>query len=332
MDSKVPNRGDADRPGAAPGLGMSKFALSIVRAPARSTRVAALCLGGTVLVAALLGRNEPSLAAATNYGRTDLDNDGLTDRQELVIGTLPYRADTDSDGFSDLEERARGSDPLDDHSVPASASYSVGTCASIEDGVVGMLSAVYLHNSGVNSAELEVGIVYQGHALRMKPKGYNNSRSFLYPGRDSQDMLAVVEVALPEAMVQRLGQVNLFSIVRGVGPDAPEPVVSVLTLVDFSGVTMVLEEHTLVQTSSGGGPTGVIYRPLTGGDQIPSTWSSGQICFQRTATVGVNGVSTVNEVEASDCLDMDTYCNTTDCAAAVGQSIELPDPAALIGG
>ena len=195
-----------------------------------------------------------------------------------------------------------------------------------------MLSAVYLHASGINSIELEVGIVHRGRVLRLKPRGYDNARSFLLPGRDSQDTLAVIELALPESMVQRLGQVNLFSIVRGTGPDAPEPVVSVLTLVDFSGVTMAVEEHTLVHTSSGGGPTGIVYRPLTGDEQIPSSWSSGQICFQRTAPVGVNGSSIVNEVEASDCLDMDTYCNATDCAAAVGQSLELPDPAALIGG
>jgi len=331
MDSKVPYRGDADRPGAAPGLGMSMFPLSFVRASARSTTFAALCLGGTVLIVAVLGRNEPALAAATNHGRTDLDGDGLTDQQELVIGTLPYRADTDGDAYSDLEERARGSDPLDHNSLPAVSSYGVGTCGSLENGLVSMLSAVYLHSSGVNSVDLQIGVVYHGHALRLQPSLYQNSRAFLYPGHDSQDTLAVVEVALPQSVVQRLGQVNLFSIVRGTMPGAPDPVVSVLPLVDFSGVTMAVEEHNAVY-SSGGGPSGVVYRPLTGGDQIPATWSSGQICFQRTAPVGVNGVSIINEVEASDCLDMDTYCNTTDCAAAVGQSLELPDPGALIGG
>jgi len=331
MDSKVPHRGDADCLGAAPGLGMLTFPLSSVRAPARSTMVAAICLGGTVLFAIAHGTSEPGLAAATRHDRTDLDGDGLTDQQELVIGTLPYRADTDGDSYSDLEERARGSDPLDAASIPTSASFGVGTCASLEDGIVSMLSAVYLHDDGVNAIELEIGLVYHGHVLRITPKRGDNARGFIYPGHDSQDRLAVVEVALPESVVRRLGQVNLFSIVRGTTPGAPPPVVSVLPLVEFAGTTMAIEEHTAVY-SGGGGASGVVYHPLTGSDQIPASWNSGQICFQRTAPVGVRGVSIVNEIEASDCLDMDTYCSSGDCAAAVGQSLELPDPAALIGG
>jgi hypothetical protein len=37
-------------------------------------------------------------------------------------------------------------------------------------------------------------------------------------------------------------------------------------------------------------------------------------------------------VEASDCKPMDTYCNSTDCGAAVGKTLRLPNPAALAGG
>jgi hypothetical protein len=29
---------------------------------------------------------------------------------------------------------------------------------------------------------------------------------------------------------------------------------------------------------------------------------------------------------------MDTYCNSTDCGAAVGKTLRLPNPAALAGG
>ncbi len=48
----------------------------------------------------------------------DEDGDGLTNAQELALGTDPYHPDTDGDGYSDGEEVAAGSDPLDPDSVP----------------------------------------------------------------------------------------------------------------------------------------------------------------------------------------------------------------------
>ncbi len=41
----------------------------------------------------------------------DSDSDGLTDRQEALLGTDPYSADTDRDGVSDLQEVLLGTDP-----------------------------------------------------------------------------------------------------------------------------------------------------------------------------------------------------------------------------
>lgn len=43
--------------------------------------------------------------------QTDTDGDGLTDEQEIVLGTDPTKIDTDGDGASDAEEVAAGSDP-----------------------------------------------------------------------------------------------------------------------------------------------------------------------------------------------------------------------------
>jgi len=42
----------------------------------------------------------------------DDDNDGISDEEEIIIGTNPLIADTDSDGISDGEEIERGTDPL----------------------------------------------------------------------------------------------------------------------------------------------------------------------------------------------------------------------------
>ncbi len=48
----------------------------------------------------------------------DPDGDGLTNAQELTIGTDPLNPDTDGDGFPDGLEVALGSNPLDSKSIP----------------------------------------------------------------------------------------------------------------------------------------------------------------------------------------------------------------------
>lgn len=48
----------------------------------------------------------------------DDDNDGLTDTQEVELGTDPVNRDSDGDGWSDGEEIAEGTDPLDSASQP----------------------------------------------------------------------------------------------------------------------------------------------------------------------------------------------------------------------
>ncbi|HEM5957890.1 TPA: calcium-binding protein [Streptococcus suis] len=42
----------------------------------------------------------------------DSDQDGLTDAQELALGTNPQSVDTDGDGQADLEELHSGYSPL----------------------------------------------------------------------------------------------------------------------------------------------------------------------------------------------------------------------------
>jgi len=49
---------------------------------------------------------------------SDADNDGLTNEQEMGLGTDPFNSDTDGDGYSDGEEVKAGSDPLDKNSIP----------------------------------------------------------------------------------------------------------------------------------------------------------------------------------------------------------------------
>src|SRR5262249_25842619 len=157
--------------------------------------------------------------------------------------------------------------------VPGSAPIEVGTCASLESGYVSMLSAVYAQAGDLESVKLDVGFVYQGRILHFAGKNYGNSRGFVVHSRDGLGSIAVIELAIPEALVRRMGHLNLFAVVKGTGPGAPPPQASVMPLVDFSGVTVMVETHSAIYTNSGGGhPTGVVYRPLANDDQIPATW------------------------------------------------------------
>jgi hypothetical protein len=306
-------------------------ALRPLRSLSHSAAFAFACLGTSFLVLGLVSKEEPGLAAASRGSRYDLDRDGLTDLQEHVIGTHPYRRDTDGDTYSDLEERARGSDPRNVADVPEAADYSVGMCASQEGDYITAICVVYAKEAMLSSVALRVGLVHRGRVLLFSPREIRNSQLFLYRGHDMGDKLAVVEFGFPLELVRRLGQVNMFSVVRS-NVLGTEPVVSILPVENFSGIAMMIEQKAAGLSNGGGGATGVTYRPMAADDQIPSTWTSGQICFQATSAVGVRGAAIVHEISGADCTPMDTYCSPGDCAATVGQPLELPDPAALAGG
>ncbi len=302
--------------------------LSLVRGRWRSTSLAMLVAGGAALSMLV---SDQRLAASSAY-RSDVDGDGLTDLQEYVERTSPDEVDSDFDGISDLEELARRSNPLDVNSLPSSAAINVGQVASVEQGIIGLATAVYVPDGNLDSLHFELGVVFRGRPIVLDVASYGHSmRSFALPGSAVGSRLAVVEVAIPERLVQRLGQLSLFSGVRG--PTIAVPPVDVTTLVNFSGVIMSVEPRGPNLVYGGGTPpNGVIYRPLAGEDDIPANWTSGQVCWQRAVPVGTHGSSIVHEIEAANCQAMDSYCSTGDCAASVGRTIELPDPGALLGG
>ena len=77
------------------------------------------------------------LAAAT----MDSDGDGLSDAQEVAVGSDPFNPDTDGDGFSDAAEVMAGSDPADPACTPLNCGHgqttSVSFSASNFAGAVG---------------------------------------------------------------------------------------------------------------------------------------------------------------------------------------------------
>jgi hypothetical protein len=290
------------------------------------------CIGLAVVGRSVATTEQPALAAANNQAQFDQDGDGLSDAQELVIGTMPLRPDTDFDGYSDLEECARESDPTSHVSTPETQPFGIGTFASQTNGFVTMLTAVYLDDVPMDETRLYFGVVYRGKALRFYLRDFQFSRGRIYPGQDASDSLVVVEVGVPQDLLRRLGRLDLFALLRGTEPDSPDPVVGIVSLADFSGVVTSIHRRRFGLTSSGGDSGGVIYRPLAGDDQIPAQWDSGKVCFQRASAVGTNGVSVTYEVTSADCIPMDTFCNSGECGGGVGGPLELPDPGALIGG
>lgn len=61
----------------------------------------------------------------------DFDKDGLSDAEELKIGTNPYSADTDGDGYSDKEEIGKGYNPCGDGLMPTPAKL-LEMCAALK--------------------------------------------------------------------------------------------------------------------------------------------------------------------------------------------------------
>ena len=65
-------------------------------------------------IAAISLTEVPTIGSVLFTIDTDSDDDGLTDGEELVLGTDPFDSDTDDDGLSDGDEvNVHGTDPLD---------------------------------------------------------------------------------------------------------------------------------------------------------------------------------------------------------------------------
>jgi YD repeat-containing protein len=68
-----------------------------------------------------------TLTVPGSNANADPDGDGLTNAQEIHLGTDPLNADTDGDGYPDGLEVALGSNPLDPKSIPIIRSSAVVT-------------------------------------------------------------------------------------------------------------------------------------------------------------------------------------------------------------
>lgn len=74
--------------------------------------------------AEIAGLMNPNIAADYQWGKQDSDEDGLSDYEEYVLGTNPFKWDTDGDGLSDLYEVLYGIDPLANNSNANNGDYN----------------------------------------------------------------------------------------------------------------------------------------------------------------------------------------------------------------
>ena len=294
----------------------------------RVTAPIVMLVGAFGVLIATAGRPNQLSAGSSRVG-PDYDMDGLTDIQEAVLGTDPDQPDTDGDGYHDLEEVARHSDPLDLLSVPLDTDLDLGMYAHTDDGFLNLGTAIYVKGGNAWSLHFTLGVVIDGVPIVVSRRVYaQGTRSFIYNATQSPgDKIVVLEMPFPETVVQQRGSLSIYATVEDPSPLQRAGVVDVTNLVDFGGVIMRVE--TSPPSVSGG--LGFVYRPLAGSG-MPSSWSSGEVCWQDTAAVGTNGASIVHEVQAASCQDFDSYCSASDCSASVGTSLELPDPGSLLGG
>ncbi len=288
----------------------------------------ALALGAVIAAA----RQPRELAAGTPTPSRlgpDYDQDGLADTQEWVLGTFPDQADSDGDAYNDLEEVARASDPLDFDSIPDAQSLSVALYTYQENGRLNLHTAIYVDDGKATNLSFDFGVVLKGTPISIASSTYSaGTKYFLFGApNDPKDKILVIEMPIPDSIVYQMGQVSIYSMVErnGVVPDAAVDIANLVVEEESGGLARIEPSPVGVQ-----GGMGIVYRPLTG--NVPTSSTPGQICWQQTSAIGTRGSSIVYEIEQASCESFDSFCSSGDCAGTVGETLELPDPGALVGG
>lgn len=271
----------------------------------------------------------------------DTDGDGLPDAQEHVLGTSPLLVDTDFDGFSDSEEVALGSAPYDFTSQPTALSeVAVGITARGEDDKLRIVITLYAGDGNLADKTLNLAVLSQGRygALPL---------SRLLPLADVSEVitsngtaLLTIDAAIPPTFIQYVGEITWVAKAGIQGnPEVLSAAKADLTWKD--GLILWRRSGHLLPPSisfsaslSTSVPRGSVHDPIPpGGDGgVPSSWEPGQVCIQRSQTVGSNGPFLINEIVEASCVSgWDSYCDPG-CAGTVGDQYETVDTLAILGG
>lgn len=276
---------------------------------------------------------DPVTALSAGVGGPDFDADGLTDDQELVLGTFPFVFDSDEDGYGDGEEVARQSDPQDFNSTP----QSTGICANItargEGAALELVMLVYEPSEEFGESFLRLGALRGGQVISVPLARFASLTTYSAIPATNGGQLVTVELPVHPAFIEGTNQVTFFV---AAGNEVTQAYTAAAK-VDVSSVDGILllqrvsAAHAQMQATQGGGS---VRQPIPGSASpgIPNTWVPGSICFQRSSVVGGNGPVMLHQVIEADCLQgWDTFC-VSNCSASLGSTYETVDPIALIGG
>jgi hypothetical protein len=286
-------------------------------------------------------------SAQGNISGSDEDGDGLSLMQEKVLGTNPTHSDTDGDGVSDLEELARGSSALSAASQPdLSKQLGLAMTANAESDGLHALVCVYMSDTNLRSKSLQVGLFSHDRLLTLSDTflATNGTLEFK-PSITPTGAVAVIDVSIPAGFVHASQQLTLWA--TAALPNVPgATATSAIHLTSIGGVvafampapsTVIAQAGPYPGTSPQSG-RGTIYVPLVpppiGGSSLtaPPGWASGEVCFQRSSLVGVNGATLTNEIVTADCASgWDGFCPPT-CTSTVGSTYKTVDPLVLLGG
>jgi len=276
---------------------------------------------------------DPVLELSAGIGSPDFDSDGLTDAQELLLGTFPFVADSDEDGFGDGEEVARQSDPRDLYSTPDGAGVSANLTARGEGSALQLVMLVYEPSEDVGDSFVRLGALRGGQVSTVPMARFASYMTYSTIPASAGGQLISIELPVHPSFIEVADQVTFF-LAAG---NAVSQSYTASAKVDISSVEGILlmqrfsAAQVQLQASQGGGS---VRQPIPGSSSpsIPGSWVPGSICFQRSAVVGGNGPIMLHQVIEADCLQgWDTFC-VSNCSSALGSTYETIDPIALIGG
>ena len=294
----------------------------------------ALLAAGVWLLATVPG---PQSVLAEQPQIRDSDSDGLPDHQEWVLGTDPFLADTDADDFTDCQEFALGSDPLSPVDTPASTTApSIGMTARGEGGTVRVFAAIQLPKRMVQSTVIRFGTLVK-RKIGQFDSDYLNSISNVHQLlAPNGGWIQTYDIELPAGLLDESRPITVFGALARPGKTR----YFAAAKVDLSmkeGIPLLRREVETKVPGSGvhpGGGGGSIHQPIPdGGDgAVPTEWTAGQVCFQTSQLITVQGGMALRQIVTAQCQESwDTYCES-DCSGSVGSTYRTVDIGILIGG
>ncbi len=281
-----------------------------------------------------MGLGEPStLSASPSSAMKDRDGDGLPNGLERALNLDGTLADSDGDGFPDAEELARASDPLSKESSPfAGLPISAEVTGYSARGITHLVIAIYLEGGLGAGHSFDLGAVYEGRPFILKPEHYLPfAEVSVARTMDLQDVVQVIDIAVPERTVVDLGNLTIFTLTAPVEEVAVTQA-SAMNLVSSGGSPFQVVKAKGGKTPvSGNGVGTAIYRPLVSGPDRPASMIAGQMCVQTTQFSGTQGLSSRVEVVSASCETADSSCSSS-CVSSVGSTFTMLDPVILVGG